>query len=121
MHDELWQLEATGEQQAGIDCLIVRRARLVRPIDAWSAGGAVRFAAACIERARQLTSRAADAVVRGFVADSDAAAQAGHFAGSAYIAALAIAKLSEPDEQERVFRRERVWQSQWIASQVLGP
>jgi hypothetical protein len=120
VHDELWQLEATGEQQAGIDCLIVRRARLVRRIDAWSDGGAVHFADACIERARQLTALAGDAVVRGFVADSEATAEAGHFAGSAYIAAFAVAKLSQPDEQERVFRRERAWQSQWIASEVLG-
>jgi hypothetical protein len=120
LHEELWQLETTGEQQAGIDCLIVRRARLVRRIDAWSDGGAARFAEACTQRARRLTAPATDAAVQGFVADSQEAAQEGDVAGSAYVAALAIMKSSERDEQERVFRRERLWQSEWIVSEVLG-
>src|SRR5690348_431080 len=51
LHDELWETEVDGEQIEGVDCLVVRRARLVRRIDAWHQGGAARFAQACAEHA----------------------------------------------------------------------
>jgi hypothetical protein len=42
--EELWEVEASGDQVEGVDCLVVRRARLVREVTAWREG-AVQFAA----------------------------------------------------------------------------
>src|SRR5207237_363719 len=51
IHEELWEVEVDGEQTNGLDCLVVRRARLARRIDAWSDRGAERFAEASIAHA----------------------------------------------------------------------
>jgi hypothetical protein len=121
VHDELWELATTGEQTPGIDCVVMRRARLLRRIDAWTDGGRARFANACIERAGKPLGHDADAIVRGFLGDAEAAAQAGYFALSAYAAALAVAKRDVSSDQEDRFRSERAWQSQWIANELLSP
>jgi hypothetical protein len=65
LHDDLWEVESDGEHIEGIDCIIVRRARLVRRIDAWSNGGAARFAEACIEHSTSLAGSASSTAVRG--------------------------------------------------------
>jgi hypothetical protein len=33
---------------------------------------------------------------------------------------VAVAKLGDPADQEAVYRRERTWQSAWIARVVIG-
>src|SRR5579871_4306964 len=60
LHDELWQVEVGGEQIEGIDCLVVRKARLMRRLDRWRDGGvATRFAEACITRGVAFVAAAA--------------------------------------------------------------
>src|SRR5258708_6519958 len=49
IHDELWEVEADGDRIEGLDCVVVRRARLVRRIDDWGAAGGRRFADASVE------------------------------------------------------------------------
>jgi hypothetical protein len=113
IHDELWELEIGDDDVAGIDCLVVRRARLAHRIDAWSDGGHQRFATACVERAREL----ARGQLPELVADALAGAEAGFPAVAAYTAALVVARLA-PDP-EAAYARERAWQGAWIASEVI--
>ncbi len=120
LHDELWELDTRGEPMDGIDCLVVRHARLARRIDAWTAGGAARFANACIERSRELTTSAQSALVSGLLADALSAAQYGYVAIGAYSAALAVARAGDAAEVQHVFRRERAWQSRWIARELIA-
>ncbi|HEY4177113.1 MAG TPA: zf-HC2 domain-containing protein [Kofleriaceae bacterium] len=107
IHDELWECQVAGEQIEGPDCLVVERARLTKRIDAWSNGGATRFAAACIARARELVG---DSVI---LTDGEEALRHGYPAVAAFNAALAIAQ--KAPELETAFADERRWQSQAIA------
>ncbi len=110
LHEELWELEVEGEQLDATDCLVVRRARLVRLVTAWDAEGAARFARACIEHAEG--SAGAD------LADAREAAGAGYPAIAAYIAALAVARAGA--DAERAYADERTWQSTWIERELLS-
>jgi hypothetical protein len=124
LHDELWETETDGEQLEGIDCLVVRRARLVRRIDAWHTGGAAAFAEACAQHATELADETPGEptdLVRGFLEDAVVSARAGYVAVSAYASALAVVKLGAPGDQNDMYRRERTWQSAWIARAVIGP
>jgi hypothetical protein len=124
LHDELWETEAAGDQLAGFDCLVVRRARLLRRIDAWHQGGAATFAEASARHA----SEAADGAppgpvldeVKAIIGDAFQSARMGYAAVGAYAAALAVAKLSDPADQHDAYRRERAWQSDWIARVLIG-
>jgi len=117
LHDELWETEVDGDRLDGIDCLVVRRARLVRRIDAWHQGGAARFAEACAQHAAELTGGGAD--VRGFIDDAALSAQYGYTAVAAHACAMAAARLG--DDEEQAYRRERLWQADWIVRRVLSP
>jgi len=123
LHDELWETEVDGDQIEGIDCLVVRRARLVRRIDAWHQGGDARFADACVEHAAELADRApegAKAAVRAYLDDAAFAARNGHPVISAHAAAIAVATLGDPSDAEPAYRRERAWQADWIARVLLA-
>jgi len=123
LSDELWETETDGEELAGLDCLVVRRARLVRRIDAWQEGGAARFAEACAEHAAGLADRAPPelaASARGLLDDALEAARMGYPAVSAYASAVAVAGLGDPADRDAAYRRERLWQSEWIAVSLLG-
>jgi hypothetical protein len=123
LHDELWEIEAEGDQIEGIDCLVVRRARLVRRVDAWNSKGAETFAEACAQHATELADRAPPdlaVTARGLLEDAFFSARTGFPAVSAYASAVAVAKLGDPADQEAAYRRERAWQSSWIARVVIG-
>lgn len=110
LHDELWELEIDGDETAGVDCLVVRRARLVRRIAGWDPAGSERFATACIDHASPIAAG-------DVLADARDAAHAGYPAVAAYVAALAVARAGTDVEQR--YADERAWQSHWIARELL--
>jgi hypothetical protein len=122
LHDELWETEMDGEQIEGIDCLVVRRARLVRRIDAWHQGGATRFAEACAAHAADLigTPDGAPENVRAYIDDALYSARNGYVAAGAFVAALAVGKLGDPSDEVGAYRRERVWQADWIERVIVS-
>ena len=123
LHDELWEIEAEGDQLEGLDCLVVRRARLVRRLHSWDDKGAATFAEACAQHATDLADLAPKdvaAAARGLLEDAFLTARTGWPAVSAYASALAVAKLGDPADQDVAYRRERAWQSAWIARVVIG-
>jgi hypothetical protein len=120
LHDELWVVEVDGDQIEGIDCIVVRRARLVRRVDGWIDGGASRLAKACLERAAGLAGPTPGPLVAGILDDARMAAEHGFAAVTAFSAALAVARLGDAAEAERSYRDERSWQSAWIAREILA-
>jgi hypothetical protein len=120
IHEELWEVEVGGETKLGVDCLVARRARLSRRIEAWTDGGAARFVRACGERADALVGSAADETQRGFIDDTELCVEHGYIALGAFCAALAVTNLAPPAERERAFQSERAWQAGWIARELLG-
>ena len=123
IHDELWETEIDGEQLEGIDCLVVRRARLVRPAVGGLGDGPWRFAEASARHAAELATGAPGegaVVARALAEDALLAAREGFVSVSAFASALAVARLGELREQDGLYRRERAWQSAWIARVVLG-
>lgn len=119
INDELWELEADGDSILAFDCMVVRRARLRRRIEAWTDGGALRFAGACIERAETLLDASAAQSLQ-LLDDAREAASAGYVSVSAYASALAVARRPGQKDVEVPFRHERAWQSQRIAATFLG-
>jgi hypothetical protein len=120
LNDELWEVETGSEEQPGIDCTIVRQARLRRRIDSWNERGRAQFAEACTARATALLGSATDEQARGLIDDAKLSASAGYIAVSAYCAALSVTKLAAPAQIEAVYRAERRWQSAFIARELLG-
>src|SRR5262249_47582556 len=120
LHDELWEVETSGEELEGIDCIVVRRARLIRRIDAWSEGGAARFAEACAAHAAAVSGPPHPAIVDAFLEDARFWARAGQVAGCAFCAALAVARAVSAEESQLAFRRERAWQAGWIARELIS-
>jgi hypothetical protein len=123
LHDELWEVETQGEQLEGLDCLVVRRARLARRVDAWHLGGAAQFGEACAQHAAELSGRAPRDSARAaqpYIEDAFVSVRAGFVAVGAHASALAVCKLGDPAEEYTAYRRERVWQSEWIARAVIG-
>lgn len=120
LNSELWELEADGDSLLAFDCMVVRRARLLRRIDAWTNGGGMRFAEACIERAQASLAPSAAQTSLELVDDAKQAASAGYVSVSAYASALAVARRRGQKDVEVSFRQERAWQSQWIAGTFLG-
>jgi hypothetical protein len=124
LHDELWETEVGGEELDGIDCLVVRRARLVRRIDSWHLGGAARFAEACLEHATQQVdagSERAGATPRAYLEDAAQSARSDYPAFAAFAAAFAVARATgAPAGDEASYRRERAWQGDWLARALLA-
>jgi hypothetical protein len=120
LHEELWEVETEGDFIEGPDCRVVRRARLVREIGAWSDGGAARFVNACIAHAAARAGSTPKPTVRAFLEDATACADAGYFAVGAFCAATAASRLnSHQPGIEHAFREERGWQGAWISSELL--
>ena len=117
IHDELWELEVGGEQTAGLDCVVVSRARLVRRIEAWSAQ-AQRFAEACVAHAAAQVEPAHFDIVSELLDDARLMTASGYVAVSAFTAAFAVSRL--PATESSAYRQERAWQSAWIARELLA-
>lgn len=109
LHEELWQVELDGVQLDGPDCVVAERARLLARVDAWSQGGAVRFARACVDHARIVVGDDPQ------LADADEALRHGYPAVAAYAAAVAVAR-----GDEVAYARERARQSEWIIRELVG-
>jgi hypothetical protein len=122
INDELWELEVEGEQFDGVDCLVVRHARLLRRIDTWDGPGQLSFAEACIEHAAMETGgTAATDEVRALLEDARLMKASDYVALSAFTAAVAVSRLGSEGDREVAYRRERTWQSMWITEQILKP
>ena len=120
LHDELWELEIEGERMEGYDCVVVERARLVRRLDDWQHGGAARFARASVEHAAEQLAQAPERdAVQQYLEDATECEEAGEVAAAAFCAAVAVANLA-PGGREAAFRRERAWQSTFIARMSIG-
>jgi hypothetical protein len=119
LHDELWLVEYDGAAEPGSDCLIVERARLLRRIEAWDEPMAMRFAVAARDHLVELAARAAPEAydrVAAIIGDASRRVALGAMAMAAYNAAIGVARLSE--DASAAYRRERIWQSQWIAREL---
>ena len=121
IHDELWEIEADGEPLDGLDCLVVPRARLVHRVDAWSNGGGQRFAEACIEHAEAGAPAPLAEALRALLDDARLMAANGYLALASFTAAVAVARSDADGSREGGYRRERAWQSAWIADELLRP
>jgi hypothetical protein len=123
IHDELWELEVDEGEGAvveGLDCLIVQRARLARPIEGWRVDGARRFAAASVAHVASLTGLTGGRPeVRELLDDARFMASEGYVALAAYTSALAYSRTVEGREPEDLYRQERAWQSAWIGHELL--
>jgi hypothetical protein len=123
LHDELWEMELAGERVEGIDCLVVRSARLVRRFDGWQRDGARKFVEACAQHAADVVAQAAaDAreLAQGYLADARECAAANVVAFGAFSAAVAVGKLVPEADAVQAYRRERAWQAEWIARCVIA-
>jgi hypothetical protein len=123
LHDELWETEIDGEQVAGIDCLVVRRARLLRRIEGWHDDGARSFVEACAQHAAESLAHAspgARALAQGYVDDARECADAGMFALAAFSAAIAVGRLADAQRAEHAYRSERAWQADWLVRCVIA-
>jgi hypothetical protein len=122
IHEELWRVEYEGDVIEGLDCLVVRRARLVEPVRAWSDGGASRFARACHDRLGDLLARLGAAAEAWAIERHRWAAgvhvQSGNAAMAAYNAAMGFARAPAPGTPQERFRAERAWQSAWLGGEL---
>lgn len=124
LHEELWRVELDGALEAGLDCVMAPRGRLLEKVSAWSNGGAQRFAAAVRDHAAAaIAARGVEIEARltGYVEDSSWHVRHGALespALAALCAAVAVAKIAAPAEEEAAYRRERAWQSHYIATEM---
>jgi hypothetical protein len=121
LHDELWEVELDGRISPAPDSMVAQRGRLVRRIDAWSDGGALRFAQACHDRlAAKLASSPEAARFSDYLGDAARHIGRGVPAMTAYIAALIASRIETPDDEWTGYRRERAWQSDWIVRNLAA-
>jgi hypothetical protein len=113
-----------GETIESLDCVVAARGRLVRPIDAWTSGGAARFAREAHAHARRLVAEHPDADqphLQRLLADAASHLPRGSIALSAYCSAMTVAWLQGGDRfDDAGYRQERAWQSAFIAEEVAS-
>lgn len=118
LHDALWLIELEGPLQRCGGALVAPRARLLYEVEAWRRGGALRFAHAGHDHARDLVEAAppsARAAARPCVASSAAHLPRHNVALAAFCAAMSIARLRGLDHfDQRGYDAERRWQSDWL-------
>ena len=120
--DELWQVELADEWLRVPDALVARRARLVRPIERWSNGGAGELSRACIARASEQCTRAgaqADHLAVQYLEQAKLLADAANHAPAAYAAALVTGALAPVAQAMAAYRAERQAQGRLLAA-ALG-
>lgn len=117
LDDELWEIELAGDTAVVGRAVTGDRARLLRPVEAWTADVARELVSACEQRVREagLDEYAADVVLYAQDAGRPAAA-----AGvAAYIAAHALAGGDQAAvSYEEAFAREREWQAGWLKQRL---
>lgn len=122
LHEELWVVEVGGQLIESVDCAIAARGRLVRQVDAWSNGGAARFAHAARDHAAQLVAAnpsADQAQLQRLLADAGKHLPKGAIALSAFCSAMTVAFLYGGDHfDDAGYRQERIWQSAFIAQDL---
>jgi hypothetical protein len=122
LHEELWIIELDGETRHGVDCVVAQRGRLVQKVEAWTSGGAARFATAARDHAAELVSAAPEAArdrLTQYVADCSWHLPHGSTALAAFCAAMAVAWLHGGTRfDQETYWRERVWQSRFIVDDL---
>jgi hypothetical protein len=118
LHEELWIVELDGQLLEGIDSMIAERGRLTKHVEAWSSGGAARFARAARDHAAELVTGAApelQPLLLRYLADASAHLPRGSTALAAYFSAMTVARLVGGVRfDQAAYRRERTWQSNFI-------
>jgi hypothetical protein len=121
--EELWVAELSGDARDGPHQLVASRGRLLGRVEAWP-DVARAFAGDCAARLRARVDAvlaasgvpaAAAALLRGYVADGEAAARAGNAAVAAYVAARASAVVAG---SAAGFVAERRRQAAWLDRQL---
>jgi hypothetical protein len=122
LQEELWRMETEGEEIAGIDCVIARRARLAARVDAWTNGGGEALAAACLDRLARVLATTDDAAERAMLEHHHRAVtahvQRKNAAMAAYVSAMGLSKTRGEGTIVKRFRSERVWQSEWLVREL---
>lgn len=116
--EELWEVELDAELAAAPDAIVARRARLLRPIEAWSAQAPRAFGQSCIARARaQLgpAGLAPDHIAARYLEQAEQLDGTGYIAALSYAAALACALIVPPSAAVAAFRSERAAQGPLLA------
>jgi hypothetical protein len=117
---ELWEIELGGEILREEAALVASRGRLVRRIDSWDEPTRMRFAEACLERARSIASRYPAAA--GLVEKVEhTVSWAGAGPAGYFVAMLAgesdTGRHSGPD-YDAAFVRERAIQAEWLRREL---
>jgi hypothetical protein len=122
LHDELWVVELGGTLVEGIDCIVAERGRLIRHVEAWASGGALRFATAARDHAAEFVAKADaehQSLLSVYLGDASWHLPHGATALGAFCAAMTVARFYGKDRfDEAAYRQERVWQSHWIAEHL---
>jgi len=116
---ELWEVELDGELIEAPDAIVARRARLVRPIEAWSAGAPKLFARGAAARARahvDACALPAGHLARQYAEQAEQLQDTDYTAAVSFAAALAFANAGPPEQATPAFRAERAIHGQLLAA-----
>jgi Putative zinc-finger len=125
LHDTLWVVELAGLVQSSGGGVVAPRGRLLREVEAWRDGGAMRFAQAAYEHALAQVSAAEPerrAAAMPCVESSSYHLPNRNFTLAAFCAAMAMARLRGITRfVQSGYDAERRWQSAWIARELNLP
>ena len=110
--DELWEVELGEPVRRSRHKLVARSGQLVQRMDAWNGSAGEDFAAACLDRVRELAEQRPEA--SGHL--SDLANWAPHVRPAA-VASLA-ARAAEAVDGRDGYDRERAAQAEWLAGRL---
>jgi hypothetical protein len=116
---ELWEVELDGELIDAPDAIVARRARLVRPIEAWSASAPESFGRNCAARANAHVAACAlpaGHLARQYAEQAEQLQSTEYQAAVSFAAALAFAHAGPLADATRAFRAERAVHGQLLAA-----